>query len=147
MYIVIHIQTVLLYNNSTVWLDTPDSRSWNQNPADLNANPRFYHSHEETNASEFEKPCFTLVASITSFARELNLTGAGEHIYIYIYIYMCVCVCVRVRVRVRVRECVCERERERPAAFHSGSCRTKSDRDLGLFVFHISRLLLLWCMY
>ena len=27
----------------SVWRDTPDSRSWNRNLADSNANPRFYH--------------------------------------------------------------------------------------------------------
>ena len=31
----------------------------------------------------FEEPCITLVATITSLAKELNPTGVGEHIYIY----------------------------------------------------------------
>ena len=31
IYIVIHRQTVSLYHNSTVWLDTQDSSSWDQN--------------------------------------------------------------------------------------------------------------------
>ena len=33
--------------------------------------------------NSFEEPCFTLVATITSLARELNSTGVGEYIYIY----------------------------------------------------------------
>ena len=44
IYIVIHRQTVSLNHNSSVWLDSLDSRSWDRNPADSNANPRFYHS-------------------------------------------------------------------------------------------------------
>ena len=32
-------------------------------------------------SNSFEEPCFTLVATITSFAREFNPTGVGEHIY------------------------------------------------------------------
>ena len=38
IFIVIHRQ------NSSVWLDGLDSRSWDRNPVDSNANPRFYHS-------------------------------------------------------------------------------------------------------
>ena len=34
IYIVIHRQTVSLYHNSSVWLDTLDFRSLDQNPAD-----------------------------------------------------------------------------------------------------------------
>ena len=104
---VIHRQTVLLYQNSSVWLDTLDSQSWDQNPADSNANPRFYHSATRKPAqakefetlmyhicfvyiyplngyrelNSFEEPCFMLVAIITPFTRELNPTGVGEHIY------------------------------------------------------------------
>ena len=44
IYIVIHRQTVLLYHNTSVWLDRLDSWSWDQNTADSNANLRFYHS-------------------------------------------------------------------------------------------------------
>ena len=114
IYIVIHRQTVSLYQNSSVWLNRLDSSSWDSNLADWNANPRFYHTtmrklaqakeiltlmyhisfvyiyllndYQELNS--FEEPCFTLVATITSLARELNPTGVGEHIYIYIYIYI-----------------------------------------------------------
>ena len=44
IYIVIHRQTVSFYQNSSVWLDRLDSRSWDWKLADCNANPRFYHS-------------------------------------------------------------------------------------------------------
>ena len=40
------------------------------------------NGYQELNS--FEEPCFTLVATITSFAREINL-----YIYIYMYIYIC----------------------------------------------------------
>ena len=40
-------------------------------------------SYRELNS--FEEPCFMLAETITSFARELNSTGVGEHIYIYVY--------------------------------------------------------------
>ena len=35
IYIVIYRQTVSLYHNSSVWLDTRDASSWDRNPADL----------------------------------------------------------------------------------------------------------------
>ena len=43
-------RSVLFYQNSSVWLDGLDSRSWDRNPVDSNANPRF--CHEEASASE-----------------------------------------------------------------------------------------------
>ena len=49
IYIYIYIlsstdRSVSFYQNSSVWLDGLDSRSWDRNPVDSNANPRFYHS-------------------------------------------------------------------------------------------------------
>ena len=41
MYIVIHRQTVSLYHNSLVGLDTRDSRNWDRKPADFYASRRF----------------------------------------------------------------------------------------------------------
>ena len=136
-YIYIYIlsstdRSVSFYQNSSVWLDILDSRSWDRNPVDSNANPRTLPlSHEETSSSEvnfkrlwititivyihplnsyrelnsYEEPCIDANGNaITSFARELNPTGVGEHIhivihththththtctYIYIYIYI-----------------------------------------------------------
>ena len=93
------------------------------------------NGYREVNS--FEEPCFTLVANITSLARELNPTGEGKHIYchpqtdcsvlsqlfsvarqarfpklgskyiVYIYIYIYICVCVCVCVHVRSLVCVC----------------------------------------
>ena len=37
-------RSVSFYRNSSVWLDIQDSRSWDRNPVDLNANPRLYPS-------------------------------------------------------------------------------------------------------
>ena len=44
VYVVIQTQTLSLYHNSSVWLDTLGFRSLERNPVDSNANPRFYHS-------------------------------------------------------------------------------------------------------
>ena len=53
MYIYIYIYIYILsftdwpvsfYQNSSVWLNRLDSRYWDRNPVDSNANPRFYHS-------------------------------------------------------------------------------------------------------
>ena len=49
IYIYIYVlsstdRPVSFYQNSSVWLDRLDSRSWDRNLADWNANPRFYHS-------------------------------------------------------------------------------------------------------
>ena len=110
IYIYIYIlsstdRLVSFYQNSSVWRDRLDSRSWDRNLADSNVNPRF--RHEETSASKgnlnayeshlffvyiyplngyrelnsFEEPCITLVATITSHTWELNPTGVWEHIY------------------------------------------------------------------
>ena len=35
MYIVIHKETVSLYHNSSVWLDTQDAPSWDRNPSNF----------------------------------------------------------------------------------------------------------------
>ena len=42
LYIVIQRQTVSLYQNSSVWLDTVDGRSWDRNWADTYASWKFY---------------------------------------------------------------------------------------------------------
>ena len=61
IYIVIHRQTVSLYHNSSVWLDTRDASSWDRNPAD-----------------------FTSVGYLTP---EKSSFSFRLYIYIYIYIY------------------------------------------------------------
>ena len=38
IYIYIHGQTVLLYQNPSVWLDTQNALNWNPNPADFTSN-------------------------------------------------------------------------------------------------------------
>ena len=43
-YINSNPQGVSLYHNSLLWLDTPDSWSWDQNPFDSYASRRFYHT-------------------------------------------------------------------------------------------------------
>ena len=35
IYIVIHSQTVSLYHNTSMWLDTWDASNWDRNPADF----------------------------------------------------------------------------------------------------------------
>ena len=66
IYIVIQRQTVSFYQNTSVWLDRLDFRSWDRNLADCNANPRF--CHEETNASE------------------RNLNAYASHLFLFTYI-------------------------------------------------------------
>ena len=49
IYIYIYIlsstdRSVSFYLNSSVWLDRLDSRSWDRNPVDSNANPGFSHA-------------------------------------------------------------------------------------------------------
>ena len=101
-------RSVSFYQNSSVWLDSLDSRSWDRNPVDSNANPRFYYSatRKLAQAMEFKRLCITFVLvyiyplnsyreldsyeehCITLVANlllpslgELNPTGVGEHIY------------------------------------------------------------------
>ena len=54
---------VSFYQNSLVWLDRLDSRCWDRNPVDSNANPRFYHSATRKLAQEkkFKRLCITIV--------------------------------------------------------------------------------------
>ena len=58
IYIYIYIlssteRSVSFYQNSLVWLDILDSRNWDRNPVDSNANPRLYPSAtEKTSSSE-----------------------------------------------------------------------------------------------
>ena len=44
IYIVIHIQTVLLYHNSLVWLDRQDVSSWDRNPINFTLDTEFNSS-------------------------------------------------------------------------------------------------------
>ena len=100
IYIVIHRQTVSFYQNSSVWLDTQDARSWDRNPSNFTlycisdhlSTKRtkqqqqplftFFYTLSATRAlNSFEELRITLAATGNSFARELN------PIYIYIYIY------------------------------------------------------------
>ena len=74
-YIVIHKQTVLLYHNSSVGLDTQDTSSWDQNPPN------------------FTLDLVSYCTSIREFCISFRLY-THTYIYIYIHIYMCVCVCV-----------------------------------------------------
>ena len=45
IYIVILRQTVSLYHNSSVWLDMPDTWSWDWNPPNFMLNLVSYHSY------------------------------------------------------------------------------------------------------
>ena len=108
IYIVIHRQTVLFYQNSSGWLDRLDSWTWlTEMPIqDSTTQPRenqrkrrkfkrlcitfvfvyIYPLNGYREVDSFEEPCFTLVATITSLATELNPTEAGEHIYCHPHI-------------------------------------------------------------
>ena len=83
IYIVSHRQTVLFYQNSSVWLDRQDSRSWDRNLANCNTNPRFYHSTVGNPAQA--KEIYTLMYHICFVYIHLPV---NIYIYIYIYIYI-----------------------------------------------------------
>ena len=49
IYIVIYRQTVSIYHNSSVWLDTWDALSWDRNTGDFNVSPIMqHHSHQQS---------------------------------------------------------------------------------------------------
>ena len=64
---VIHRQTVSLYHNSSVWLDTQDASIWNRNPADLMS-----------------------VGYLTSKLSSLSVQVKEFYIYIYLHIHLSV---------------------------------------------------------
>ena len=49
IYVVIHRQTVSLYQNSSVWLDTQNASSWDQNPPNFTLDLVSYRSAISTN--------------------------------------------------------------------------------------------------
>ena len=76
-------RSVSFYQNSSVWLDRLDSRNWDRNPVDSNANPRFYH--EETSASfgKFKWLCITIVFVYIYPLNGHRELDSPELIYIY----------------------------------------------------------------
>ena len=64
----IHLQTVSLYHNSSVWLDTQDSSSWDRNP-----------------------PNFTLVMVFHRSAISTTYVGAViiTHMYCLSFVHIC----------------------------------------------------------
>ena len=105
IYIVIHRQTVLLYYNSSVWLDTQDVSSWNCSQANFSSvghltcklssfQPKqrifkvyfqIYLSVTGVNNSWEELYVYTHVAAGNS---PLECSTHRRSIYIYIYIYI-----------------------------------------------------------
>ena len=107
MYIYILSSTdrsVSLYQNSSVWLDRIDSWSWDRNPVDSNANPRFYHSatRKPVKAKKFKRLWITIVFvyiyplngywELDSQWRALHI-HKWQHNYIYICIYIYIYKC------------------------------------------------------
>ena len=58
MYIVIHRQTVSLYHNSSVWLDTQDASSWDRNAPNFTLDLISYRSALRWHASAQEYKAF-----------------------------------------------------------------------------------------
>ena len=54
IYIVIHRQTVSLYHNSSVWLDTLDAWSWDQNPPNFTLDLVLYRTANKRTTSALE---------------------------------------------------------------------------------------------
>ena len=82
IYIYIYIlsstgRSVSFYQNSSVWLDILDSRSWDRNPVDSNANPRLYPY------------IYIYIYTLThTHAHTYIYTHTHTHTHIYIYIYI-----------------------------------------------------------
>ena len=55
VYIVIHRQTVSLYHNSLVWLDTQDALSWDRNPPNFTLAIYIYIYRETNQPREINK--------------------------------------------------------------------------------------------
>ena len=70
IYTVIHRQIVSFYQNSSVWLDKLDSRSWDRNLTDKHQYEILPLSHEETSASEG------------------NLNAYVSHLFLFAYIHL-----------------------------------------------------------
>ena len=119
IYIYIYVvsstdRPVSFYQNSSVWLDRLDSRSWERNPLaqtpieDSTIQPR----GNLRKRRKFKRFCITIVfvyiyplngyqeldsyveSCIMLVANHLLHWLESSTLYIYIYIYMCVCVCV-----------------------------------------------------
>ena len=76
-------RSVSFYQNSSVWLEILDSRSWDRNPVDSNANPRLYPSATRKPAAAKKilngyEPQLLLFTYIRSTATESS--------YIYVYL-------------------------------------------------------------
>ena len=101
IYIVIHIQTVSLYHNSSVWLDTLGAGSWDWNPSQLYVRLIIILLSQQANhissgiirhyviafvclhfcltrvLNSFKELCIMQVATINSFIRVLNPCGGA----------------------------------------------------------------------
>ena len=71
IYIVMHRQTVSLYHNSSVWLDTQDASSWDRNPPNF-ASGLVYNC--STIASGLVSNCSTIDKAII-FEKEFNFAN------------------------------------------------------------------------
>ena len=68
-YIVIHSQTISLYHNSSLWLDTRDARSGDRNLGNFT-------------------PGYSTAQAPTKWTYEKGVKHTHKYIYIYIYIYI-----------------------------------------------------------
>ena len=107
LYIVIHRQTVLLYHNSSVWLDMQYASSWDQNPSNFMLDMVSsclailvtYSTYvlaficlnfvllDTRVLNSLEEICITQVAAVNFFCHSAQPLEE-EHLYIYIYIYI-----------------------------------------------------------
>ena len=78
IYIVIHRQTVSFYQNSSVWLDTQDARSWDRNPSNFTIDCVSDHSATKRT---------TLAKGILRYFLFLFLETAAAAAFVYILLY------------------------------------------------------------
>ena len=107
IYIIIHRQTVSLYYNSSVWLDTQDVWSWDWNLPNFTLDLVFYCSASRQHVSSgiirhyvvafvclhFALPDTRVLNSMKSFTvcewhLLIALPECSIYLYIYIYIYI-----------------------------------------------------------
>ena len=79
IYIVIHRLAVLLYHNSSAWLDMCDASSWDENPGDLMSVRYRPSQHKQRN--------FTYIF-IYIYPYRIMESSFQENTYLYIYIYI-----------------------------------------------------------
>ena len=85
IYIVHHRQTISLYHNASVWLNTQDAWSWDWNFADFYTSRRFYHTA----------------------TRKLSISeGILTHMYYFCFVYIYIYIDIYKHTYIYIHVCV-----------------------------------------